>query len=187
MSSWRDCIVVLMDLIGVKNRALEGDSAASELMRSFHRLVRREMASDRLGALAHAYVWNDSVLLLAYVDGRPDAYEKAIRDADTLKRQIDAMAPSYAVAVKGRAFPSAADSTGARITVIEASSYAMANCFEIEATAKCKKLRKAWYIDTRIASKVAAARAQEWFNVSLLPSGRCRRVYIHDGPLWREG
>src|ERR1700732_2516573 len=104
MSSWRGWLGVLMDLIGVKKRARECDSAASELMRSFHRLVRREMASDRLGALAHAYVWHDSVLLLAYVDGRPDACEKAICHSDSLKRQIDAMAPSYAVAVKGRAF-----------------------------------------------------------------------------------
>lgn len=74
MSRWRDCIVVLMDLIGVKKRAIEGNTHASALMRSFHDVVRREM--DRgLQALSHGYVWNDSVLLLAYVDGRPQSYE----------------------------------------------------------------------------------------------------------------
>lgn len=183
MSGWRDCIVVLMDLIGVKKRALEGDSAASVLMRSFHKLVRREMAGD-LGALDHAYVWNDSVLLLAYVDGRREAYEKAIHAADNLKRKVDVTAPSYAIAVKGRAFPSNAGPDGTRVTVIKASSYAMANCFKIEAEAKRKRLHKAWYIDVRIARKVRAAKAPEWIAVRLLPLGKRRRVYVHGGYLW---
>jgi hypothetical protein len=181
VGGWSDSIVVLMDLIGVKKRAFEGDSAASALMRSFHQLVRHEMAQG-LHALNHAYVWNDSVLLLAYVDDRDLAYEKAIHAADDLKQGVDAIAPSYAIAVKGRAFPpSAAD---LRVTVIRASSYAMANCFEIEAEAKSKKLRSAWYVDVRIARKVPQARSPEWIAVSLLPGGKRRRVYVHDGYLW---
>ena len=182
MSGWNDCIVVFMDLIGVKKRALDGDSGASALMRSFHELVRREMAGG-LGALDHAYVWNDSVLLLTYVDDRPEAYKKAIHAADNLKRKVDAITPSYAIAVKGRAFPSNADPDGTRVTVIEASSYAMANCFEIEAEAKSKRLRKAWYIDVRIARMVREARAPEWITVPLLPGGKRRRVYVHGGHL----
>jgi hypothetical protein len=183
MSQWRDCIVVLMDLIGVKKRALEGDSAASTLMRSFHGLVRREMAGD-LAALDHAYVWNDSVVLLAYVDGRPKAYERAIHAADDLKRKIDVTAPSYAIAVKGRAFPSNAAPNDPRVTVISASSYAMANCFEIEAKAKSETLRNAWYIDVRIAREVRATKSPRWLSVPLLPRGNRRRVYVHDGYLW---
>lgn len=182
MSEWSDCIVVLMDLIGLKKRALDGDSAASALMRSFHALVRQEMAGG-LGALDHAYVWNDSVLLLAYVDDRPETYATAIHAADNLKRKVDATAASYAIAVKGRAFPSNAGSDG-RVTVIKASSYAMANCFEIEAEAKSKKLRKAWYIDVRIARRVREARAPDWITVPLLPGGKHRRVYVHGGYLW---
>lgn len=183
MSRWRDCIVVLMDLIGVKKQALDGDSGASALMRSFHAMVRREMAGG-LGALDHAYVWNDSVLLLAYVDDRSQAYKRAIHAADDLKRKVDVIAPSYAIAVKGRAFPSNAGPDDTRVTVIKASSYAMANCFEIEAKAKSKKLRKAWYIDVRIARKVREARTSEWIAVPLLPLGKCRRVYIHTQNLW---
>lgn len=183
MSGWRDCIIVLMDLIGLRRRALEGDSAASALMRSFHNVIRKEMASGLRG-LDHAYVWNDSVLLLAYVDDRSPAYESAIHAADTLKRKIDAIAPSYAIAVKGRAFPSSAGSDCTKVTVIRASSYAMANCFEIEAEAKSKRRHMAWYIDVRIARRLPRAKSPEWIAVPLLPYGKRRRVYLHAGYLW---
>ena len=184
MSGWNDCIVVLMDLIGIKKRALEGDSAASAVMLSFHSLVCRELAKG-MGALDHVYVWNDSVLLLSFIDHRPETYEMAIRSADKLKQKVDLIAPSYAIAVKGRAFPSNAGHYGSRVTLIKASSYAMANCFEIEAEAKKKKLRgKTWYIDIRIARMVRAATAPEWISVPLLPGGKRRRVYAHEGYLW---
>lgn len=184
MSRWRDCIVVLMDLIGLRRRALEGDSSVSVLMRSLHKLIRREMTGG-LHGLDHAYVWNDSVLLLAYVDDRAEVYERAIYAADTLKRKIDAIAPSYAIAVKGKAFPFNAGIDGARVTVIRASSYAMANCFEIEAEeAKSKKLHCAWYVDVRIARKLPRTRGPEWIAVRLLPDGKSRRVYLHAGYLW---
>ncbi len=49
---WKDYIVVLMDLIGVKRRALTGDSAGSALMRSFHDVARQEMARS-VDALDH--------------------------------------------------------------------------------------------------------------------------------------
>jgi hypothetical protein len=180
---WADSIVVLMDLIGVKKRALNGNPSASALMRSFHKLVQWEMAGN-LDALDHAYVWNDSVLLLARVDDRPEAYERAIRAADGLKRKVDVIAPNYAIAVKGRTFPSNVRLDGTRVTVIEASSYALANCFEIEAAAKREKLHSTWYIDVRIARKVRAAKALNWIEVPLLPGGKRRRVYLHDGHLW---
>ncbi len=183
MNQWRDCIVVLIDLIGVKTRALEGNSTASRLMRSLHKLVRREMAGN-LAVLDHAYVWNDSVLLLGYVDDRPKTYESALHAADDLKRKVDVIARSYAIAVKGRAFPSNAAPDAPRVTVISASSWAMANCFEIEAEAKCRKLRNAWYVDVRIAREVRAAKALHWFSIRSWPHRKRRRVYIHDGYLW---
>ena len=182
-SRWRECVVVLMDLIGVKKRAIEGDTHGSALMRSFHRVVRGEMRKG-LEALSHAYVWNDSVLLLAYVDSHPQLYEDAIRAADTLKRKVDAIAPSYAIAVKGRAFPTMPEAPNQRVTVIRASSYAMVNCFEIEAEAKKRKLRKAWYLDARIVRRVGHIESNEWITVPLLPRGMRRRVYLRDGYLW---
>lgn len=185
VSRWRDCIVVLMDLIDVKKRANEGDARASTLMRSFHDVVRCEM--DRgLEALSHAYVWNDSVVLLASVDGQPQLYEAAIHAADDLKRKVDTIAPSYGIAVKGRAFPTTPATDGGRVTVIKASSYAMANCFEIEAEARRKALRKAWYVDARIARQIRRIEKKEWIAVPLLPGGLRRRVYLLDGYLWGD-
>jgi hypothetical protein len=181
---WTDSIVMLIDLIGLKKQALEGGSVASTLMRSFHALVRREMARDS-GALDHAYVWNDSVILLADVSHGPEAYARAVHAADDLKRKVDVIAPSYAVAVKGRTFPPNSDTPSSRVTVIKASSYAMANCFEIEAEAKRKRVRgRAWYIDVRITQKVPVARSSEWIEPQLLPRGESRKVYVHRGYLW---
>ena len=183
MNRWSDCIVVFMDLIGTKKRALEGNRTASTAMRSFHKLVRREMNAD-LRSLDHAYVWNDSVLLLAYVDDRLQTYENAMRAADELKQRVDATTQCFAIAVKGRAFPSKTSRADSRVTLIRASSYAMANCFRIEAQATAQKLRYDWYVDVRIARKVRQARASKWIDVAMLPSGKRRRVYAHDGYLW---
>jgi hypothetical protein len=185
LSKWRDCIVVFIDLIGIKKRAALGDSKASALMRSFHNKVRQEMRNS-LSTLDHAYVWNDSVILLAYVDQGPRAYERALLDADSLKRKIDASSSvsSYAITVKGQAFPVTPTVDTNRVTVIQASSYAMANCFEVDAKIKKKKLRKSWYVDTRIVREIEHLKSSEWIVVPFLPTGRRRRVYLYTGYLW---
>jgi hypothetical protein len=59
--NWRECIVTFIDLPGVK-RLAPTDGAGSKLMRQLHRLAAKEVPT--LTAVAHAYVWNDSVLLL---------------------------------------------------------------------------------------------------------------------------
>jgi hypothetical protein len=61
----------------------------------------------------------------------------------------------------------------------------MANCFEVEAEAKRKEFRKAWYVDERIARNVPKARGAQWCSVKLLPDGKQRRIYTHDQYLWR--
>ena len=179
---WRDCIVTLIDVIGVKQHTQHG--AGSSLMRKLHALVIRSKSD--LPAVAHAYAWNDSVLLLSYVDRQNASFEAAIRDADKLKRQIDKVAKSYAIAVKGLAFPSAqsGDKTAhaSGVTVIEASSWAMANCFEIEKVLKL--LKKPWYIDERIAKRLCTCQTFETKMVTLLPSNQPRAVHVFDGYLW---
>ena len=186
MSNWHDCIVVLMDLIGIKGRALMGEPEASKLMRSFHQLVRNEI-DHGCRPVDQAYVWNDSVILLAYLDQQKSTCEKAMRAIDALKRKVDLLAPSYAIAVQGQTFPSDSNLGSKRVTTIKASSYAMANCFRIEAKAKKKKIRdKFWYVDIRIAKKVPTARANEWITVHMLPGGKARTVYIHPSYLWAE-
>jgi hypothetical protein len=181
---WRDCIVTLIDMVGVRKRAKCRE--ASSLMRRLHNLVVHE-GSD-LPAVANAYAWNDSVLLLSYVDGRDAAFEAAIRDADKLKRRIDELEKSYAIAVKGQAFPSARcghmpAGQASRVTIIEASSWALANCFAIEKVLG-RKLRKPWYIDDRIAKRLRTCQTFQTEKVPLLPSNRPRTVYVYNGCLW---
>jgi hypothetical protein len=179
---WRDCIVTMIDIVGVKERAQDG---ASALMRQLHTLVAQEMGF--LQSVAHAYVWNDSVLLLSYVNETDASFESAIRDAEQLKRQIDALGASYAIAVKGRAFPPEPAENSpvqtSRTTVIEASSWAMANCFEIE-KALGWKWRKPWYIDIRVVRKIQTSQTFRAEKVKLFPSRQARQVCVFDDYLW---
>src|SRR4051812_28424366 len=127
---WRDCVVTLIDVIGVKKLKQVGE--ASKLMLGIHALVVQHKPS--LSSVVHAYVWNDSALLLSYVNKQNASFETALREAETLKRRIDNIAPSYAISVKGKSFPSQLpNGSDCGVTVISASSWAMANCFEIEA------------------------------------------------------
>jgi len=179
---WRDCIVTMIDMVGVKNRAQDGH--ASKLMRRFHALIGEEIGT--LPSVAHAYAWNDSVLLLSYLTDGDTSYQSAVRDAEKLKRRIDRLAISYAIAVKGQAFPPKRDEqdpTKSKITVIETSGWAMANCFEIE-KALAKKWRKPWYVDIRIASKIQTRQTFHVDTVNLLPTGRARRVHMFDDYIW---
>lgn len=189
MSDWRDCIVCLIDLVGVKKLASKADGRASSLMRQMHSLT---VVETRVGLPLHShiYIWNDSVLLLAYTDGQATNAASILREVDSLKRKIDVATEtqSYAIAVKGQAFPdlSSADGvTGAdhRTIIIKASSYAMANCFLIEGTIG-SKLRRPWYVDGRLARQVRTKQAFQKKQVSLLPTGATRTIYVYDGYLW---
>lgn len=184
-AEWRDCIVTMIDLPGVK-RPAKKPSAGSDLMRRFHTLVVTEL-SEHFLSVAHAYTWNDSVLLLSYVNGDKASFVAAMRDAERLKRRVDQLQKSYAVAVKGRTFPvaQAGSQAPARVTVIEASSWAMANCFEIEK--KLGGLRASWYVDGRIARRIGSTQPSQQRKVQLFPSGHPRVVHAYKGYLWAEG
>lgn len=184
MSGWRDCIVVFFDLAGTKKLAAAGPKG-SDLQRSFHRLICEQMR-DGFHSIDHAYIWNDSVLLLAYPDDEK-TYEQIMHAADDLKRVVDKHCSCYAIAVKGQAFPAIGASFGeppSRVTVLRTSSYAMANCFAIEEEARKRKIRKQWYVDARIARAVKISRSPTWFALRLLPRGKCRRIYTHSGYIW---
>ena len=183
MADWRDCIVVYIDLQGTKNLAQKGNSEATGIMRAFHRKVVDERPKSYLSSIEQVYLWNDSALLLGYVDTHVQAYEQIIRAADSLKREVDEISMSYAVSVKGQAFPRiGAQPSGT--TVIEASSYALGNCMTVENVAKSKKLTCSWYVDERIAKKVSATESKTSFGVRMLPDNQERTVYGHDGYLW---
>ncbi len=188
---WRDCVVVYIDLIDVKKRTSGPKSEGSSLMRAFHDLVVNEMKRG-LASLEHAYAWNDSALLLGYVGESTEAYQECLQDAETLKGRVDAISKSYAIAVKGQAFPLALDSVagveamkGGRATILRTSSYAMANCFEIEREVRRRKLRHAWYLDSRILDHIKTVTPNGVFKLKLLPNRRPRNVYSFSGYLWK--
>ena len=179
---WRNCVVALIDLAGTKRETAKGDGRGSTLMRKFHKLVVGALRERN--HIEDAYVWNDSVLLLAYVTGGPEEYESLFQELDVLKQQIGALTKCYGIAVKGQAFPRDNPHLPSHVTIIRASSYAMANCFAIEQAARAKRRRGDWYIDARIIRHLRLlAPEQDTFTVTMLPSGRSRRVYVHYGPL----
>ena len=196
---WTDCIVTFFDLAGVKKYAPSG--TGSKLMQCLHDVVGRKMTEDGFETVAKAYVWNDSVLLLAHVDANGNRHERILRDADTLKREIDReidilkreirigkAAKSFAVAVKGLAIPPPVNPDAKRdprFVYIEASSYAMANCFDIPKYFEEHAGIHDWYVDGRIVERAPSLR-KEVVNrmVSLLPEREERPVYAYDGYLW---
>jgi hypothetical protein len=176
---WRDCIVTLIDLIGIKKLSASG--AGSDLMQRLHLLVAQE--SSKLNSVDHIYVWNDSVLLLSYVNHRAASFQTAMRDADRLKRRIDTLGKSYAIAVKGQTFPQRHETSTDGLTVIGALSWALANCFEIERTLS-SRLRKPWYLDSWIKEKIQTRVHCHKEPVLLLPLNRGRAVYVFDSYLF---
>jgi len=180
-TNWRDCIVTVIDLIGIRSQAVA--ARASTQMRELHRTLLDQVQTDRY-SFARTYAYNDAVLLLSYVDGKAKSVRTAMRDADTLKKEIDKIQNSYAIAVKGQAFPPVSNRIiDHRVTVIEASSWAMANCFEIER--QLGHLKQPWYVDERIASKIQTDSGSQKHEISMYPSGRLRCVHVYDGYLWR--
>lgn len=181
---WRDCIVTLIDLVGAKKGAETGE--ASALMQRLHRLVTRELGDGSLRSVQHAYVWNDSVLVVSHVDKSALSFARALRDLQKLKKRIDNVRKSYAIAVKGQPFPQFQARTGApskRVTVLKASSWAMANCFVVELA--LKKHRASWYVDGWIVAKVGGRRPSAWKEkVVMLPKNKARTVHLYKDEPW---
>ena len=194
---WPDRVVILIDIPDIKDLAREGDSQASRLMRKFHKLVQNQV-NRKLKNIEHAYVFNDSALLLSYGDDTTASFRPCLRDADQLKRNIDSLtakwgcAPAYGIAVKGQAFPShelpsqeQSSENLERVTVLRTSSYAMANCFLIEAKAKRNNCKKPWYIDERLVEYICSKPCCA-LPVNMLPEDKERKIYLFDKYLWNE-
>jgi hypothetical protein len=73
-SHWRDCIVTLIDFVGIRSQA--GNSIASTQMRKLHRALLNEVDTGRYW-FYHAYTYNASVLILAHVGRTTSSYETA--------------------------------------------------------------------------------------------------------------
>jgi hypothetical protein len=105
--------------------------------------------------------------------------------ADAFKRKIDStIQKSFAVAVKGQTFPllTNAVTRTATVTVIEASSWAFANCFEIER--KLRKFKKDWYVDNRIAEHLNITQPSQKQSLRLFPRNEPRTIHLYEGYLW---
>ena len=176
---WQDCIVTLFDLVDAKRGASTGE--ASKRMRQFHRLVVRELEDRSLPSIVHTYTWNDSALVVSKVDKSPSTFGQALRDLHRFKKAIDNLdtpCPSYAIAVKGQIFRSYQLRGNRRVTILQASSWAMANCFSIEKL--LKRHRASWYVDTLIVEKVRGL-GTEYLKrkVRMLPKNRERTVFLY--------
>lgn len=192
MPKWKNCIVTYIDLIGIKEIASYTGSQATDIMLKMHSLVDRH-ASHEMPNQNYCYIWNDSILLLAYLDGNPRAAHKEsiVREVDNLKRKVDQICPSYAISVQGQVFPNKPplrdfneNTVGpTKIVRLRASSYALGNCFIIEERLG-RKLKKPWYIDARIATHLSTKQKVSTHQAKLLPRNTRRDIYVYDGYLW---
>ena len=182
---WRDCIVVYIDLIGTKTT-----KDPVKRMRSLHALLHKTKC--KLNSIDYAYAWNDCALLLSFVN-RPEAYFETMRDAESLKKRIDReLGKSYAVAIKGQAFPEIDATTDAQdsgVIVIKASSWAMANCFEVEDQARKCRWTQHWYVDSRIADRIRTDRKSVKKEVSMFGAQgkrQARPIHAFKDYLWND-
>ena len=194
MAVWKNSIVSYIDLIGIQEKIAKGNSLATDTMRKMHNLVENAM-NYGMRSHDHCYIWNDSVLLMSNLDSpyRQTDVNEVILEVDNLKREIDFICGSYAISVKGKVFPEEIPPQAAifdgqiteqpRTVRLKASSYAMGNCFKIEAKLG-KKLKKPWYIDSRIATKLNSQQKHKRHVVSMLPDNKEREVSVYEDYLW---
>jgi hypothetical protein len=139
-------------------------------------------ASTHITAHEEVSFWQDSVLLLAFVDTTKASFRRAMRDVKVLKGVINALHPCHVVCVKGQSFP--APSNGGmnnkpRVIHLSASSLAFSNCFKVED--RLKRRKADWYIDSRIVAKISPRKADAIKPVKLLPGNISRAIHIFHG------
>jgi len=178
---YRDCILSFLDLDDIKKILRRKSSAGIRILRDFHKLVAAR--APKLAAHDEICFWQDSVLLVAYVDATTDAYTGVMSEVKVLKEAIDTILPSHAVCVKGRTFPYKdiqSSQTRPRVIYLSASSLAFSNCFHIE-NELGRDFRADWYIDTRIIRKVTARKEDHVKLVELLPRNKRRNIHMYHG------
>ncbi len=188
---WSSCIVTMFDLVGTRSLAATGKGSSAMLL-----LQQRAVAMINRGMPlhSHGYVWNDSVLMLSYETKPAVVRRNVLAELDAFKQclELECSAQLYAICVKGLAFPRDEISSpvfdgqvGAqpRAVVLKTSSWAMANCFEIEK--KLKHHRAHWYIDSRVSDGVNLQAPFSSEDVPLLPKHEPRRIDMFRGSLFR--
>jgi hypothetical protein len=188
-SDWSSCIITSFDLVGTKSLAASGRGSSRMIeMRS----SAVEQVNHGMPLHSHGYVFNDSVLLLTYETQPAAKRRRVLLELDEFKSILEQRchAKTYAIAVKGQAFPldvlaaphiqgQVADQP--RAVVLKASSWAMANCFRVE-----KELghhRMDWYIDSRITKGTGIREPLVRESIPLLPKNASREIHLFRGSL----
>ncbi len=177
MKSLRDCIVSFIDLNNIGELLGERSKKGVRIMHGLHQLVSRQVHT--LTAHEEVCFWQDSVLLLAFVDESAESFSRVMNDVKRLKEAIEGLNPCHAVCVKGQAFPAPAvrsRKTKPRAIYLSASSLAFSNCFKIEH--ELKKYRADWYIDSRIIGKVNTRTPDHSVPIKLLPKNLPRTIHV---------
>jgi hypothetical protein len=110
-------------------------------------------------------------------------------DAERLRRKLTPLGKNYAISMKGQAFPDL-ESRGVRpdeagrLHVIEASSWAMANCFEVEK--KLGRHEMSWYVDSRIAKRAPSREPDLKRRIALPPTRGLRYIHMFRSWIWEE-
>lgn len=181
MGTFRDCIVSLIDLNNIGALLAAEKGRGVRVMRDLHELVANH--SPTLKSHEEVCFWQDSALLLAFVDASEHSYERVMSDVVRLKTEIDALHRCHAVCVKGQSFPSPSlrrsSQKQPRSIYLKASSLAFSNCFKIEERLKGHKAD--WYIDPRITRRIDCRDADTTEVLGLQPRGVQRKIHMFRG------
>jgi hypothetical protein len=180
MSDFQDCIVSYLDLNDVERILSRQSRHAVRMMRDLHALLANYAGS--LWAHAEICFWQDSVLLLGFVDETSDSYRRVMSDVVRLKEVIHRMHPCHGVCVKGQSFPAQQippRANGPRVVYLSASSLAFSNAFQIERELHQRGVD--WYIDSRIVKRCKFRAADACKHVKLLPTNAGRKIHLYCG------
>lgn len=183
------CIITYMDLIDIEKMIENNSKKAVKIMQRFHEVLKVESRIN-LNEYEKIYVWNDSVLLLAYTDYNYSKLENIMKEADTLKRKIDSIHNCYAISVKGMTFKEPFNyqknkNDDNKFVFLKISSFAFANCFEIEKKLSEEEISNyMWYLDERIAYRLSIKDHLDSLKVKMKPEDKEREIYMYDRYLW---
>lgn len=187
--NWEKCIVTIFDLIGTRSLASKG-IGSSQMIQMHQNAVSK--INHGVPLHAHGYVWNDSVLLLSYETKPAKKRAEVLAELNEFKTWLESRcgAKLYAISVKGMSFHSNEFAPAVfegqitqqpRAVVLKTSSWAMANCFEIEKS--LSKHRADWYIDERITKGVNLGAPFAAEEISLFPNNEKRAIHMFKGNL----
>jgi len=190
MADLRDCIVSYIDMTGITPLLTKRSGEAVHVMRKMHEAV--SCAVLQVPAHEEVCLWNDSVLMVGFVTESRTSYRTLMEEVCAMKQIIDSIQRSYAICVKGKAFPGPQSESqerhgGAdqpRLVYLQASSLAFANCFVIEQRARQAGWRWDWYIDNRIRTRLSLRHGHDAQHVELHPRSNFRQIHMYKEGFW---